>query len=629
MYKTTVPTIVTNGHFNKEKTFTELKRCGVERIALAIDRELDYSFSSPENLKLMKELVEYYHENGLEVLVWLGETFGHDSTYQVDSKYTNMRAFVQGGVKDIGAFCPLDKRFQLDFCTWIKNIAECKPDMIMLDDDFRLSNRNGVFMGCYCDKHLQKIGEILGESIEPDRLKELIFQGGENKYRDAFLASQNEAMKEFAAVLRNALDEVAPEIRLGFCACTGSYGFEGWNAFEISRIMAGDTKPFLRTIASPYWSALGNNKLGEVLEMERGQLGKMPDGEVFVEGDTYPRPRSACPSAFLECFDMIIRADGRADGILKYMLDYVSDADYETGYIDSMVKNAGLYKEIAELFDGAVYTGVRPYFSESEGDRLSLPERPQVSAPALNFISENSLPSTYEEGFVNILFGEHARYITEDELKNGSIVDITAAKILMERGIDVGISGFLNEREYSQKGFADLPQEYFIDEDVYIRLWGGVHPCRVALKSNARPLTEYVYGHTARQVGDFEYENANGMKFRVFTFDAEEARRSRDWLSTYAKRRSVVKSVKRLGRAIDISTLGNYSELYIITKEKGSSLRVGTWNLFADRIDNMRLKVDRAFKDVRFVNCKGHIEGDTVVLDTVLYPYEFAGFEIN
>lgn len=629
MYKTTVPTIITNGHFNKEKTLAELKRCGAERIALAIDRELDYSFSSPENLKLIKELVEYYHANGLEVLVWLGETLGHDSAYGVASKYTNMRAFVQGGVKDIGAFCPLDKNFQSDFCSWIKSIAECKPDMIMLDDDFRLSNRGGVFMGCFCDKHLQKISEILGESLEPEHLKELIFKSGENKYRDAFLTTQNEAMKEFAAVLRAALDEVAPEIRLSFCACTGSYGFEGWDAFEVSRIMAGGTKPFLRTIASPYWSALGNNRLGEVLEMERSQLGKMPDGEVFVEGDTYPRPRSACPSAFLECFDMIIRADGRADGILKYMLDYVSDADYETGYIDSMVKNTELYKEIAELFDGGVCTGVRPYFSNSTGDRLSLPERPQVSAPALNFISENSLPSTYEEGFVNILFGEHARYITEAELKNGSIIDITAAKILMERGIDVGISEFLKIEEYSQKGFADLPQEYFIDEAVYVRLWGGVKPCRVALKPNARPVTEYVYGHTARQVGDFEYENADGMRFRVFTFDAEEARRSRDWLSTYAKRRSIVNSVKWLGKAIAASPVGNYPELYIITKEKAGSLRVGTWNLFADRIDNMRLRVDRAFKNVKFVNCKGHIEGDTIVLDTVLYPYEFAGFEIS
>lgn len=41
MYKITVPTIITNGHFNKEKTLSELKRCNADRIAIAIDRELD------------------------------------------------------------------------------------------------------------------------------------------------------------------------------------------------------------------------------------------------------------------------------------------------------------------------------------------------------------------------------------------------------------------------------------------------------------------------------------------------------------------------------------------------------------------------------------------------------------
>lgn len=149
MYTITVPTVITNGHFNKEKTLAELKRCGAKRVALALERELDYSFSAPENLKLLKELVQYYHENGLEVLVWLGETLGHDSTYHVDSKYTQMRGFdYNGEIKDIGAFCPLDSKFTSDFCVWVKEVAKCKPDMIMLDDDFRLSNRGGIFMAC-------------------------------------------------------------------------------------------------------------------------------------------------------------------------------------------------------------------------------------------------------------------------------------------------------------------------------------------------------------------------------------------------------------------------------------------------------------------------------------------------
>ena len=73
MRKVTIPTVVTNGHFDKEKTLAEIKRCGADRIAIAVDRELDYQFSSPETIKLVKELIQYYEANGLETLVWLGE----------------------------------------------------------------------------------------------------------------------------------------------------------------------------------------------------------------------------------------------------------------------------------------------------------------------------------------------------------------------------------------------------------------------------------------------------------------------------------------------------------------------------------------------------------------------------
>lgn len=41
------------------------------------------------------------------------------------------------------------------------------------------------------------------------------------------------------------------------------------------------------------------------------------------------------------------------------------------------------------------------------------------------------------------------------------------------------------------------------------------------------------------------------------------------------------------------------------------------------------LKTGVPVKDVRFVNCKGHTENGRIILDTPLYPYEFAGVEIT
>lgn len=634
MYKVTVPTIITNGHFNKEKTLDELKRCGAERVALALDRELEYSFSSPENLKLLKELVKYYHDNGFEVLVWLGETFGHSGVKQNDKgKYTGMRT-VDGDT--ITVFCPLDENFKTDFCKWIKDVAKCEPDMIMLDDDFRLGFREG-YLGCCCDNHMQRINKKIDEEIEVDNLKNLLFDGGKNKYRDVWLEVQKEAMEEFAYTLRNSLNEVNPDIRLGFCAAPCSWDSEGWDAAEVAKIMAGDTKPFLRTLGAPYWATwrLYGKTLGEMIETSRSQLGRLPEGEVFCEGDTYPRPRTACPAAYLECFDMIMRADGRADGILKYMLDYVSDADYETGYIDAMIRNKELYKKIDDLFAGGKCTGVRPYNAKITANAVYDITRPNLLNEiqdslfnkAFEFTTDNLLPVTYEKGYVNIVFGEHARHITVEELKNGSIIDITAAEILANRGIDVGVKSFLQPESYKQKGFSDLPQEYHIEEDIYTRLDIGTNPKSVIKKESTRLISKYIYKDKVID-GDFEYENAEGMRFRVFSFDAFEASRRKGWLSSYAKRRSIVKSIQWLGKGLEVYPDGNYPELYVMTKKKDSSLSIGMWNLFADKIENLRLNINIKYKNVHFINCKGHAEKNSVVLDDILYPYEFAGVEI-
>lgn len=640
MYKITIPTVVTNGHFNKEKTLKAIKHSGAQRIALAIDREVDYAFSSPENLKLLKELIKYYKENGLEVLVWLGETFGHSGQKQTEeSKYVNIRNIDFG---DTIAFCPLDEKFKADFCTWVQNVAKCGADMIMLDDDFRLTSR-GDQPGCCCPLHMKKLEEELGESVDEKNLKKLVFDGGKNKYRSVWLKTQGESMKEFAAALRKALDEVNPNARLGFCCCIDAGDYPTWSATEMAKIMAGKTKPFMRTIGAPYWypgSFRRPGTLSEVIEIERMQLERLRDEDIdiFTEGDSYPRPRNVCAAAYLECFDMILRADGKTDGILKYMLDYVADADYETGYIDAHVDNSEIYKAIDEAFSDKECVGVRPY------NKVHLIENEELDAnrewilsevvwqglfrASLTFAGENFLPTAHGGNGVNILFGENAKYISKEELKNGNIIDLAAAKNLISRGIDVGIKEIVPVSKTKQKGFTDVPNEYHIDEDVYTRLDACELKEIVLCKENVRMVSQYKYG-TEFISGTFEYENADGMRFFVYSVDMRDVQYANGWIYSYAGRRSLLKSIPWLGKGLDAYADGNYPYLYTIAKKNENELAVGLWNLFADKIKNSRIRICNEFKEVKFINCKGHKEGDSVILDTILYPYEFAGIIVK
>ena len=52
----------------------------------------------------------------------------------------------------------------------------------------------------------------------------------------------------------------------------------------------------------------------------------------------------------LDMFEMICRADGNFTGTQKYMLDYVMEPSYETGYIDAATENQPIFQAITQEF---------------------------------------------------------------------------------------------------------------------------------------------------------------------------------------------------------------------------------------------------------------------------------------
>ena len=130
----------------------------------------------------------------------------------------------------------------------------------------------------------------------------------------------------------------------------------------------------------------------------------------------------------------------------------------------------------------------------------------------------------------------------------------------------------------------------------------------------------------------FLYENADGQRFMVLPFNVADAipvKAKAGWVPTYARRRQILRHLGWLGRPLPVFTEGNHPYLYELLKENDNASAFGVWNLFDDKIKGLKRKINCPFESVRFVNCEGHIEGDCAVLDTVLYPYEFAGIEIK
>ena len=545
----------------------------------------------------------------------------------------------------VNSFCPMGKVFSDTYADYLRCIAKCGAEMIMIDDDFRM----GLGFGCCCDMHMKAFYDEINEEVSTENLKYKLLKGGKNKYRSAWLKVQGNGLRSFAAKMRAAIDEVNSNIRLGACVTMGRWDADGADAVEIAKILAGGTKPFIRTFGAPYHTTLGflGNKveeerfLGNVIEKVRTQFKwcENEDIEIFAEGDTWPRPRFCCPSSYLECYDMILRADGQSDGILKYMIDYISSPRYETGYIDAAVKNEDLYKQIYEMFAGKKAIGVRPYLvqhtiedAEFDCDKIDSFSRLDTlvvdGSSAYELLTANSIPCSYDDDTVKVLFGESARHIPETDLNYGTIIDITAAKILMQRGIDVGIEEIDEIDKVVPFSKYDMAYEYYIDEDELEGV-SAIEVCRIKHKAGARVLTEYRFGNKSMDFV-YEYENAMGQRFLVFPFVAQNAVDKKGILRSYLRRRQMIKSIENIsGKPLKVYSGGNYPMLYILAKEDKRGLSVGLWNLFSDKIENAQIKVNAEWDDIKFVNCKGHKKGNLAVIDSTLYPYEFAGFKIS
>lgn len=632
MYRTSVPVMI-RPDFDKEGTLAALRRSGADTVFLTLTRKTEYRFSPEEDLAMVRELIPYYEAAGFTVGIWIGESMGHD--WGTAAPYTPL--VLQDGTPLHAAYCPLDENFSHDICRWIGKIASLGAKLLLIDDDFRLT-RGTYGMTCFCERHCRAFAEMCGMTTLPTavEVRDLVYTGKANRYRDAWLTLSGDTLRDFARKIRAAVDAVDPKITVGFCGCLSTWDLDGVESAELAKIFAGEgNRPFLRLIGAPYWIAMNppDRKFHDVIDFERMQAHHVRDlgMTVFSEGDTYPRPRYAVPASYLEGFDTLLHADGNLDGIHKYTIDYYASPAYESGYYRAAEENRPTHAAIERLFGGKRAVGIRhPAVMHTLRD-AELPATFETPGYGMNdgacFVSSCSLPLTFEEDGGDcpyVVFGEEARHVSPDLLKNGAIINLTAAKILEERGIDTGLQSVGDPLL--------LPTERFFESGESVFLFGGTK-WRTVPKAGATVESEFVDSDGTRTSGTFSYTNAEGMSFLVLPFTVKRVgdRREESVIGiyeSYERQKQVAAFAARLGRPVPAACPG-VPDLYLLCKDGGGRRAVGLWNFFADAAHAPHVTLSKTPKRITdTVNCTAALDGDTVVLSDVP-PHAMAAFEVE
>ena len=197
------------------------------------------------------------------------------------------------------------------------------------------------------------------------------------------------------------------------------------------------------------------------------------------------------------------------------------------------------------------------------------------------------------------------------------IIDVLAAKILTDKGIDVGIESF-GKKEH-------MKYQYICDDDNYI-IAENCWVFDLKLNSDCKILS-YVSN-------DFEnhekplcylYQNSNGQKFLVFNCNAKD---SELLLKQYANAKIIADHVEWLsGKKLPAYCYGN-PNLYIQCKEDEEYLVIGMWNFFEDEVIEPVVLLGEEYQNAEFLFCSGVMSKDRVILSDIL-PYGFSGIALK
>jgi len=576
-----------------------------------------------DTCKTIRTYLPFFTSHNIEVCVWIGGSLAH---YIYPEAYDTI-IDLEGGTSQ--RICPLDQRFEAYFCDLFQQIAATGVKKIALDDDYRM-NWTTTPPACFCPKHLELYGAILEEPMTLESMREGIYSSDPGKYRDVWLEGSRDSLCQLATAIRRSVDEIDESINIVLTSGPADWGADGASGPDLATIFAGNNQKELRMSGAPFWG----QRVGTAMDFARKQAAhcKKHGIKTLAEGDAYPRPRYAGPASGIENLDLIARADGNFDGILKYGLDYNSSPNYEPGYAQFTERNKELYRQTEAMFAGKQGRGIHlfePLDANWHTRRVSRqPEFDAMWSPGVAFLNDNSIPAVFEPGGVNLVFGQHAWMLDPELLANGTILDYTAAMILAERGIDVGIVEELQgtDGNFTYVGAGSF--EYYKDEQEIVALYGNVPIHNLVVNEQAVVLTE-ISVRNQSMTGAYRYENANKQRFLVFPFDARESKSVTGLFRSYCRQRQLISAHEWLcGSKLDAVCLGN-PDLYLMVKKDEQSMAVGLWNFFPDRIQQPVIELADDYAEIEFINCTGTLSGRTVQLDTPLYAFEYCAFSVR
>lgn len=348
--------------------------------------------------------------------------------------------------------CPYDKGFQDYIRHSLKVIAEAKPEVIMIDDDFRLIQRS--YLGCVCPDHMKAIEELNGAPLTRERIHQAVLgdSAEDKRITDIFVKTQIDSLLESARAMREGIDLVDKKLQGIYCTC----GISAEGAAEIANILAGEGNPVIVRVNNGNYSPMGARYLTVAYQRAAIEVTVMrSQGKVdyfLAETDTCPQNRYSTGAQSLHSHYTGTILEGISGA--KHWITRLGEFEPNAGkaYRKILGKHTKFYDKLAEIVPTLKWRGCRAPLS-------TVPDycfKGYDNSSALNdwvkcVLERLGLPVYYsaEQGGAAFLERNGTENFTDDEMKemlSGTLVlDGFAAKNLCNRGLGEYIGADIRE----------------------------------------------------------------------------------------------------------------------------------------------------------------------------------------
>ena len=388
----------------------------------------------------------------LKIGILVQQTIGHGARWNPNfDRGLDWQRMVRNTGETTIRFCPLDPSFLEYIRTGVRMLAAEKPDLLIIDDDCRLSIRPDVHtLECFCPLHTDHFNKKYGTNYTPEELRNVINEAKPyDPVQQQFVDSGSETITDYARLLRKAADEGCPGVPMMLCGCNTD---EGRNNVWAKEMAAPGQPSILRIGNGCYLEGAPRAISLRTFSRTARQVLYSKADILLDEADTCPHTRYSKSARTMHLHIVTGMLNGLNGAKLWITDTFLPNPAITKPYAEILKKHQGMYRELHRVM--AKFTRRGPVVDLPPNEHAPYPAFPRMtSTPAGGwaepYLSMFGLPYRWGkpgEPGVHLIAGETIDWLIDAELDriltDPVLLDSEAAKRLVDRGYGprIGIS---------------------------------------------------------------------------------------------------------------------------------------------------------------------------------------------